>query len=198
MNKVPPAKEQALQRQIRKLSEEIKAIESTIYLAHDNDPYNQRFLLQQQRNHAIRGVVLELQLAIEDLLNVWLKAYVLRCKPIDRNAAGGKKPKLARAVDQLLEGAGALNFERKLDLAEGTGLINKAIHDRLRELYRIRNKCSHNWLLDTPIRRRIQRRQPKRRLLEYRNKNLFEISVLRDFAAEYGSMYYKLFLKVYA
>lgn len=187
-----------LERKMKRLLSKIEEIESTIYKDPEEDPYNQHFLLQQRRNHAIRGVVLELQLAIEDLLNVWLKSYVLRCKPTLRDTAARKNPKLALAIDQLLEGSGSINFERKLDLAEGTGLIRKTEHERLRELYKIRNKCSHHWLLNEPVRRKIKRSQPKRRLVEYRNKNLFDVAILKDFAGEYGTMYYKLFLKVYA
>ncbi|HEX4920458.1 MAG TPA: hypothetical protein VFV92_06930, partial [Candidatus Bathyarchaeia archaeon] len=72
--------EQKLQTDIRRLSREIKEIESTIY-GPTGDLYNQRFLLQLKRNHAIRGVVLELHLAIEDLLDGWLKSYLLAVSP---------------------------------------------------------------------------------------------------------------------
>lgn len=191
-------KKRRLERKIVRLSEEIAEIESTIYTDADGDAYNQHFLFQQKRNHAIRGVVLELQLAIEDLLNVWLDSFLLQCKPSVRNKVARRKPKLARTIEQLLEGSGALSFERKLDLAEGTGLIRRSEHTKLRELYRVRNKCSHHWLLDIPVRKRIQRNQPKRRLLDYQNRNLFQIEVLKDFVREYGSMYYKLWLRVYA
>lgn len=191
-------KKHRLERKIKKLSDEIAEIESTIYTDAEGDAYNQHFLLQQKRNHAIRGVVLELQLAIEDLLNVWIESFFLRCKPTVRNRVARRKPKLARVLDQLLEGSGALSFERKLDLAEGTGLIRRREHGKLRELYRVRNKCSHHWLLDTAVRKRIQRNQPKRRLLDYQNRNLFQIEVLKDFAGEYGSMYVKLWMRVYA
>lgn len=191
-------KKHRLERKIKKLSDEIAEIESTIYTDAEGDAYNQHFLLQQKRNHAIRGVVLELQLAIEDLLNVWLESFFLQCKPTIRNKAARRKPKLARVIDQLLEGSAALSFERKLDLAEGTGLIRRRGHGKLRELYRVRNKCSHHWLLDMAVRKRIQRNQPKRRLLDYQNRNLFQIEVLKDFAGEYGSMYVKLWMRVYA
>jgi hypothetical protein len=41
-------------------------------------------------------------------------------------------PKLDRTIDQILEGSRALDFERKLDLAEGTELIRAAAYEKLR------------------------------------------------------------------
>jgi hypothetical protein len=191
-------KQQSLQRKIKNIAREIEGIESTLYSTADKDRENQYFSLQQKRNHAVRGIVLELQLAIEDLLNLWLKSFFLHCKPRYLQRVARKNPVLAQALDQLLAGSGSLSFEKKLELVEGTRLIRKTTRKRLSELYSIRNKCSHNWLLDMPVRKKIQRNQPKRRLVEYRNRNLFEIPVLTDFVEEYGSMYYKLFMKVYA
>jgi hypothetical protein len=187
-----------LERKITLISGEIQTIESALYAAPKGDLEGQHFLLQQKRNHAVRGVVLELQLSTEDLLNAWLKSFFLRCKPWKVRQAERRSPKLARALDQLLAGSGSLNFERKLDLTEGTGLISKGTRKKLSKLYSIRNKCSHYWLIDLPVRRNIQRNQPKRRLLEYENRNLFDTAVLKDFVKEYGRIYYNLWLKVYA
>lgn len=190
-------RKQRLQTDIRRLRKEIQEIESTIY-GPTGDLYDQRFLLQLKRNHAIRGVVLELHLAIEDLLNGWLKSHFLAVSPRLLHGSSRNKSKIARTVDELLEGGGALGFEKKLNLLRAIGLIRKSVYDKLVELNRVRNKCSHNWELDAVIRKKAKKRVPKRRLLEYRGRNLFDIAVLKDFASEYGSMYYRLFMKVYA
>jgi hypothetical protein len=77
-------------------------------------------------------------------------------------------------------------------------LISKRTHERLQEMNAIRNKCSHYWLLDVAVRRRTPRTHTKRRLVQYMNKDLFEVPVMKEFMAEYGQIYYRLWLKMYA
>jgi hypothetical protein len=72
---------------------------------------------------------------------------------------------------------------------------NATTAEKLRELNSIRNKCSHNWLLNVPVRRRKKPAAPKPPLLTFRGKDLHNVQVLKGFCAEFGAIYYKLFLK---
>ena len=67
-----PLVKSPLERRVKRLIREIEEIESTFYTAHDGDPSNTYFLVSLRRKNAIRGIVLELHLAIEDLLTAWL------------------------------------------------------------------------------------------------------------------------------
>jgi len=53
-------------------------------------------------------------------------------------------------------------------------------------------------VLDIPIRKGIKRDQPKRRLVQYKNRDLFALSVIKEFEREYGRIYLKLWLKINA
>jgi hypothetical protein len=46
-----------------------------------------------------------------------------------------------------------------------------------------------------PVRRRKKPAAPKPPLLTFRGKDLHNVQVLKGFCAEFGAIYYKLFLK---
>jgi hypothetical protein len=73
--------------------------------------------------------------------------------------------------------------------------MNATTQEQLMELNTLRNKCSHNWLLKTPVRRGKRPRQKKPPLLLYRGRDLHNVAVLEDFAGEYGAIYVKMFVK---
>ncbi len=137
-------------------------------------------------------------LATEDLLTGWLEAHMLGVRRESLHHLSRSRSKKARAIDDILSGGGSLGFDTKLSLLKGFGLIRQPRYEKLAELNRIRNKCSHNWELNALIRRRTKRTAPKRWLVEFRGKNLLDPEVTRQFAREYGRLYFSLFLTVYA
>jgi hypothetical protein len=105
--------------------------------------------------------------------------------------AGDRRLSLRRA-----QNAGSIGFDMKLNIAVAIKLLTPATRDRLTELNKLRNRCSHNWLLKGPIRRGRRPAQKKPPLLEYRGRDLHKVSVLKKFYGEYGPIYLKLFLKL--
>jgi hypothetical protein len=95
----------------------------------------------------------------------------------------------------MLFGAGSLGFDMKLNFAVALGLLNDRTKDRLMELNTLRNKCSHNWLLKVPMRKENVRSKKKPPLLLYKGHDLHSVESLREFTAEYGRIYYKLFIR---
>jgi hypothetical protein len=145
----------------------------------------------QTRRHGT-SAVLQLHTAIEDVLTGWITCRMLGVRPDNRKRA---RTVPARALRKLLSGAGGLGFERKLSLAVVLGLITPKIQRRLEDLNHLRNRCSHNWLLRTPLRRGRKPKEKKPPLLLYRGRDLHKVAVLKDMTAEYGPLYAKLFVK---
>jgi len=180
---------------ITRILSEIESIESTFYKP-TSDLGDRAFLLELRRKNAIRSTVLELHTAIEELMTEWLKATLLgqQLKIEERRIRRSARSCL---LDQLLDGEGSIGFERKLKLMRVVGLIAKGTHEKLAVLNTLRNKCSHTWELDQPVRKGKRPRQLKPPLLQFRGKSLFEMATFRGFVAEYGQFYYDLFLRVY-
>ena len=80
----------------------------------------------------------------------------------------------------------------KLNFAVVVGVISPKMRDKLKDLNSMRNKCSHHWLLDVPIRKGKKGRQPRPRLLTFRGSDLHKIPILKEFMGEYGLLYYKM------
>jgi len=59
----------------------------------------------------------------------------------------------------------------------------------------MRNKCSHNWILNAVIRRGKRPRQLKPPLLQFRGKDLHKVAVLKELIAEFSTVYLKLYAK---
>jgi hypothetical protein len=83
----------------------------------------------------------------------------------------------------------------KLNFAVALRLMNSTTQEQLMELNTLRNKCSHNWLLKTPVRRGKRPRQKKPPLLLYRGRDLHNVAVLEDFVDQDWVMYLRMFLK---
>ena len=58
-----------------------------------------------------------------------------------------RKTKSAQSLRRMLWGSGSIGFDMKLNFALALRLINGPTQKKLAELNRLRNKCSHNWLL---------------------------------------------------
>jgi hypothetical protein len=83
----------------------------------------------------------------------------------------------------------------KLNLAVALKIISPRLQERLMELNTLRNKCSHNWLLKRPVRYGKRPHQLKPPLLLYRQQDLHKVDGIQAFIAEYGTIYYRLFMK---
>jgi hypothetical protein len=95
----------------------------------------------------------------------------------------------------MLFGAGSLGFDMKLNFAVALGLLKPKTKERLMDLNTLRNKCSHNWLLKAPVRHGKRPKQKKPPLLQYRGADLHNIATLKEFATEFGRIYYRLFVQ---
>jgi hypothetical protein len=95
----------------------------------------------------------------------------------------------------MLFGGGSLGFEMKLNLALALKLISGKTKDRLVVLNTLRNRCSHNWVLKTPIRYGKRPAQKKPPLLLYEGCDLHSVAALKEFVNEYGGIYLRLFMK---
>jgi hypothetical protein len=193
-----PMKE-TLVRKARFLRREIEDIQSYFYSLSDRkDLESQCFFLNLQRQDVVRGIVLQLHLALEDLISHWLKYRLLGISPTGNKSITRTKPVASRSLASILEGERSLRLPQKVELLRGLQLIDRRFHQKLKQLNRMRNVCAHNWELNILIRRGIKRKNPKRPALEYRHQNLYRVPVVKEFIAEYGSLYYKLFLKFYS
>jgi hypothetical protein len=73
------------------------------------------------------------------------------------------------------------------------GIITTRMREKLRELNALPNKCSHNWFIHLPVRRKRQPHQPKPLLLNVRGRDLYKIEALKQFMREFGHMYYLIY-----
>ena len=150
-------------------------------------------MLERKRDDMIRSAVLQMHTAIEDLLNAHIICRILNAKP--ENWKSKIHSKSGRALYKMLFGAQSIGFDMKLNFAVALGLLNAKTKERLAALNTLRNKCSHNWLLKAPVRHGKRPKQKKPPLLLYQGRDLHNVAVLKDFAAEYGPIYAKLFAK---
>jgi hypothetical protein len=179
---------------ISRLTREIAQIDEFFYKSDENeDRLQYASMLERKRDDMVRSAVLQMHTAIEDLLNSLIVCSVLNAKPERRKSkmCSGR----GKGLRRMLFGAGSLGFDMKLNLAIGERLMTLRTKERLMELNTLRNKCSHNWLLKMPVRYGKRPKQKKPPLLLYKGQDLHNVTVLKDFGAEYGSIYCKMFLK---
>jgi hypothetical protein len=172
----------------------VKSRQSTnfFYLGNENeDRVLYAGMLERKRDDMVRAAVLQMHTAIEDLLNSMIICRILGVKPEERGSK--QRSQGARALRKMLFGAGSLGFDMKLSFAVALGLLTERTREELTVLNTLRNKCSHNWLLKMPVRKRPRQQKPP--LLTYQGRDLHNVEALKDFTAEYGPIYYKLFLK---
>src|SRR6516162_6258965 len=95
------AREAYYKQKIRRLQKEISQIDAIVYDA-PGDAAERYWMLEHKRDDVVRGVVLQLHTAIEDLLDV--KSYLLGVPAEMRNKATRARRMTARAIDDLLTG----------------------------------------------------------------------------------------------
>ncbi len=192
-------KRETLLKKASILRREIEEIQSHLYNIPDPDDLESTcYFLDLRRQDSVRMVVLQLHLALEDLMSHWLKYCLLGISPTDNKSISRLKPATSSSLESLLEGERSLRFPQKVELLRGLRLIDKRFHKKLKDLNRVRNSCSHNWELKGLVRKGVKRHNPKKPVVEYRHQNLYRLPVIKEFIAEYGSLYYKLFLKLYS
>jgi hypothetical protein len=181
-----------VERQIDKSLEEVERIHSLLHPLGDPDPKQNLFQARSRREDAVRVTVLQMSLAIEDLLDCLFWRVLAGHDPNSKKRKS-KKEGVACELDELLE-SGRLGFEAKIKLARVLRIVTKKQYSKLNQLRALRNKCAHEWMLDI-VRKRAKKPKPPKRLLEYEGHNLFDIKVLERFMHVYSGIYLRLFSK---
>lgn len=179
-----------VQRQIAKALEDFETIHSFIHPLNDADPKLNLYNARSRREDAVRLTVLQMSLAIEDML-VSLFWRVFAGHNPNSKKRKRKSEGIPRELDEMLT-SGRMGFEAKIKLARIVGVITKKQQSKLDVLRSLRNKCAHHWMLDV-VRKRGDRVRPTKRLLEYEGRNLFDLKVLEEFMRVYSGVYLKLF-----
>ena len=181
-----------VENRIKRLTREIEAIDDVMYSWNKNED---RFLymgnLERKRDDMVRCTVLQFHTSIEDLLTDMLFSSALHTDH-RKSRRKRRRTKRGQAFDRIVSGFG---FHAKLDFAIIVDVLNAKTREGLLELNGIRNKCSHNWLLDVPVHPKKRTKGKKPRLLTYRGRDLHQISVLKDFVSEYSGIYLRLYTK---
>lgn len=180
----------SVERQIRKTLADVEKIHSFVHPLGDSDPKQNLYQVRGRREDAVRATVLQMSLAIEDMLDGMFARVFLGHDPNSKRKA--RKGKLFRELEDLLQRG--MGFEAKLRLARILRLITKAQQSKLDRLRSLRNKCAHSWMLDI-VRKKGRGPAPTKRLLEYEGRNLFDLTALDNFMHTYSRIYLKLFEK---
>lgn len=179
---------------IKRLSCEIEQMDELFYPENTEERHLYSGMLERKRDDLVRGFVIQIHTAIEDILDQLITFAVTGSTRSHRRL----RSQSAKALRGLLTGGESIGFHRKLSLALALALriITKDTKDRLHVLNNLRNKCSHNWILKIPVRygkRPVQKKPP---LLTYEGSDLHTIDALNTFVKEYGAgIYLKLYIK---
>ena len=177
---------------IKRLTREIDEIDRYFYRTNEaDDRLLYAGMLERKRDDLVRGTVLQIHTAIEDLLDQHI-SFALSGATLRRRARSHS----ARSLRSILVGSGSIGFDRKIALAHALRIITTKTRIRLQILNSLRNKCSHNWILKISIRQGKRPAQKKPPLLLYEGRDLHTVAALKDFIAEFGGgIYLKLFTK---
>lgn len=195
---MPKKLPQAVTRKIRRITRDIVSLERIMYGSHDQeDQVLCAGMLEHRRDDVVRGAVLQMHTAIENVLTEMIEDRLLSVPPGNQK----RRDKAARsaagkALYSFLEGdqrLRPLNFFGKLSLARGLGLITPSLQKKLAELNSLRNKCSHHWLLYVRPRRNKKRSAKKPHLLAYKGHSLHDPEVFEDFFSDFGELYLRLY-----
>lgn len=176
-----------LKQKITKITADIARIEESFFTADKDDLGQRYFELQRKREHLLRSMILELHLATEDIITGAVGNALLRGRPI-RSPVG-------QTIRDLLQDERSLGFLHKVMLARTLGIVTLAQFNDLIELNTVRNRCSHNWQLNRLIRRKLKPTKPKRPLLRWRGRNLYETDAFLDFIGYFTRHYLRLWLR---
>jgi len=178
---------------IKRLSREIEQIDELFYPEDAEERHLYAGMLERKRDDLVRGFVIQIHTAIEDILDQLITFAVTGSTRSHRRRLRSQS---AKALRGLLTGGESIGFHRKLSLALALRIITRNTKDRLHVLNNVRNKCSHNWILKTPVRYGKRPAQRKPPLLSYEGSDLHSIDALSAFVKEYGAgIYLKLYIK---
>lgn len=177
---------------IKRLSREIEQMNELFYPENTQERHLRASMLEHKRDDLVRGFVIQIHTAIEDILDQLITFAVTGSTRSHRRL----RSQSARALRGLLTGSESIGFHRKLFLAFALRIITKNTKDRLHVLNNLRNKCSHNWILKISVRYGKRPAQKKPPLLTYEGRDLHTIDALNAFVQEYGAgIYLKLYIK---
>lgn len=142
MRQNPKRVEQAIKR----LNKEIDEIGAAIYAPGDNEPVLVATMLERKRDDIVRSAVLQLHTKIEDLLTSLMLYCALGIT--DKRLKHRLSSERGKAFRRMLYDRESLGFDTKVNFAVGLGLISATGRKQLMELNTMRNKCSHNWVLN--------------------------------------------------
>jgi hypothetical protein len=182
-----------VQEHIRRLNIEIEQIDFAIYNPGRSDPDMVAALLERKRDDVVRSAVLQLHTKIEDLLTQLILYCVLGIT--DKKLKHRLSSEKAKAFRRMLYDRESVGFDTKLNFAVGLGLLTPEWRKQLMELNTMRNKCSHNWMLNRAVRRGRRPGQLKPPLLHFRGKDLQKVPVIKDFISEFTGVYLRLYAK---
>lgn len=183
------------ERGIKRLKKEIERIDSYFYLTDSADPVQRFGMLERKRDDIIRAAVLQMQTAIEDLLNILLITKMLDCH--ERDQVRKLRTVAGRHLGDLLEGPRSIGFAAKANLAISLRLITTSQLTRLLTVNTLRNKCAHNWLLKKVVRRNRKPHQNKLPFLRYNNLDLHSVSGFEGFMGDTSALYLELWKKIF-
>lgn len=177
---------------IKRLTREIQQMDELFYPDNPKERYLYAGMLEHKQDDLVRGFVIQIHTAIEDILDQLITFALTGSTRSHRRL----RSQSAKALRGLLVGGESIGFHRKLSLALALRIISKNTKDRLHVLNNLRNKCSHNWVLKIPVRYGKRPAQKKPPLLAYEGRNLHTIEALNAFVKEYGAgIYLRLYIK---
>lgn len=184
-----PCDARNLAKRIERLKSSIAQLTNGLYGLDERDQWLKHQNLKTYRTEVMRGFILYLHLANEDLLRALLFDFLVKH---NRSLAG----KIAKRSVEDLRSADLINWCGRLKL------IRPKEYAHILELNRVRNACAHNWVLDLPRTRSTINKGVRRRIriprVTYNGKNLFANSVFADeFLAVYSKIYLKLLFRVW-
>ena len=130
------------------------------------------------RENAIRLIVFDLHLAIEDLLKFFLHARVAQDSVLEENAD--------------ISYVKGLPSRQAIDLSARLGVIDKELHGHLVELNTLRNRAGHTWALDEPE-MGLDGPKPDAFPLRWKGRRLTSEIVKEELLPLYGRIYEGLF-----
>jgi hypothetical protein len=150
-------------------------------------------MLERKRDDMVRSAVLQVHTKIEDLLTRLMLYCALGIT--DKKLMHQLSSEKGKAFRRMLYDRESLGFDTKMNFAVGLGLITPPGRKQLMELNTMRNKCSHNRVLNKAVRRGKRPAQLKPPLLQFRGKDLHKVPVIKDFISEFEVVYLRLYAK---
>src|SRR5229473_906798 len=127
----------SVQNRIEKTLAEVEQIHSLLHPMGDPDPRQNLFNARSRREDAVRVTVIQMSLAIEDILDGLFRRTLVGHDP-HSNKRGNRREGPARELNDLLE-SGRMGFEAKLKLGRVLRLVTKKQQSRLDKLRVLRN-----------------------------------------------------------